>query len=154
MGLFSSKQKSSSNSTQQTSAWSPVQPALETGAGLMNSYLNRPGSAAVYSGPRVANLSGDTQAGLNMMRQSQGANDAYGFFKDIMTGGGGADVFRFAGQTGADRITDFRDGEDLIDLAGPYSLAAQADDTVIRHGGGTIILPDITPDQITAADFL
>mgnify|MGYP001235193797 CR=1 FL=1 len=94
-------------------------------------------------------------SGADRLRGGNGADSLAGNGgKDIMTGGGGADVFRFAGQTGADRITDFRDGEDRIDLAGHYSLAAQADDTVIRHGGGTIILLDITPDQITAADFL
>lgn len=94
-------------------------------------------------------------SGADRLRGGNGADSLAGNGgKDIMTGGGGTDVFRFAGQTGADRITDFRDGEDRIDLTGPYSLVARGDDTVIRHGGGTIVLLDITPDQITAADFL
>lgn len=74
--------------------------------------------------------------------------------RDVITGGGGADVFRFVGTTGTDRITDFQDGLDRIDLAGSYTVEAQNNNSLIRHDGGTILFLGITPDQITTADFL
>lgn len=80
-----------SKSTQQTtnSAYGPVAPTIEAGAGLMNSYLENPNSNAVYEGPRVADLSADTQSGLDMLRGSQGANTAFDFYKGLIGGGAG-----------------------------------------------------------------
>ena len=40
-----------------------------------------------------------------------------GFGDDVMTGGAGADVFHIIPGNGADTITDFTAGEDLIDLS-------------------------------------
>lgn len=86
MGLFSSKTKSSSSSssTQTNNAWGPVKGVLETGASKMQRYLDDPNSTAVYGGPRVAPLSAATKAATGMMEGSRGANDAYGFFKNVM----------------------------------------------------------------------
>lgn len=78
------KSKSSGTSTQTNTAYAPVKPVLDTGASIMNNYLNNPASTAVYGGPRVAGMSGDTTAGLGLMRQSTGANGAMDFYKNIM----------------------------------------------------------------------
>lgn len=78
------KTKSTSNSTQTNEAYAPVKPVLDTGANIMQGYLNNPASTAVYGGPRVAAMSGDTTAGLDLMRQSTGANGAMDFYKQIM----------------------------------------------------------------------
>lgn len=83
------KQTTTTNGTNQLTAYSPVKPVIDQGAGIMGSYLNNPNSTAVYSGPRVADMSRDTRAGMDLMRNSQGANDAYGFFSGIMNGGAG-----------------------------------------------------------------
>jgi hypothetical protein len=78
------KTKQTSNSTQTNTAYAPVKPVIDRGAGIMQGYIDNPNSTAVYGGPRVAPLSSDTNRGLDMMRGSQGANDAYGFFKSVM----------------------------------------------------------------------
>lgn len=78
------KTKTSSTSTQSTDAYAPVKPVIDKGASIMSGYLNNPKSTAVYGGPRVADLSADTQAGLGMMRNSTGANGAMDFYKQIM----------------------------------------------------------------------
>jgi hypothetical protein len=67
----------------------------------------------------------------------------------------------------ADRITDFADGSDLIDLAGRgYSfgvnmtVAASGADTLITFGAGgslagtTLTLTDVNVANVTAADFV
>lgn len=84
MGLFGSKQKSKSSSTQTNSAYDPYKPIIDQGATVMQGYLNNPNSNAVYGGPRIADMSADTTAGLGLMRGSTGANGAMGFYKNIM----------------------------------------------------------------------
>ncbi len=78
------KSKSTSTSTQTNSAYAPVKPVIDQGAGIMQSYLSNPNSTSVYQGPRVADLSSDTQSGLDLMRNSTGANGAMDFYKQIM----------------------------------------------------------------------
>ena len=60
---MSGKSKSTSNSTQTNTAYAPVKPVIDQGAGIMQDYLSNPNSTAVYQGPRVADMSGDTTAG-------------------------------------------------------------------------------------------
>lgn len=78
------KTKSTSTSTSTNSAYAPVKPVIDQGAGIMKDYLSNPNSTAVYDGPRVADLSADTNAGLGMLRNSTGANGAMDFYKGIM----------------------------------------------------------------------
>ena len=84
---------------------------------------------------------------------------------DIMTGGEGADTFVFAGAHGNDTITDFTDGEDLIDLSafaniakfGDLAATQVGDDVRIDlsdHGGGTITLQDFTLGDLDETDFV
>ena len=72
-------------------------------------------------------------------------------------GGRGADRFVFDDlNTGADVIRDFSDGQDRIDLGDNalISTLAQGDDVLLTHDGGSILIEDVTPAQITAADFI
>ena len=83
---------------------------------------------------------------------------------DTLTGGAGADVFAFEPHHGADTITDFMHGEDLIDLMeiagvsrfGDVRLRAVGGATVVdltRYGGGVIRLEDTTVSDFGARDF-
>jgi len=81
--------KSTTTSTQTNDPYKQVAPVIQQGSGIMQSYLNDPASNAVYSGPRVADLSSDTQAGLDLMRQSGGANQAYDFYSNLLNSGAG-----------------------------------------------------------------
>ncbi len=83
------KTKTTQSSTSQSKAYDAVAPTINTGAGIMNSYLENPNSNAVYDGPRVADLSADTQAGLDMLRGSQGANTAFDFYDGLIGSGAG-----------------------------------------------------------------
>jgi hypothetical protein len=91
------KTKTSSNSTQTNTAYAPVKPVIDQGAGIMNQYLSNPNSTAVYGGPQVADLSADTRAGIGQMHDSTGANDAMGFFKNVMNTPAGRDNPEIAG---------------------------------------------------------
>ena len=74
----------------------------------------------------------------------------------------GADVFVFEAGSGADRIRDFGNGADTIDLTdfgltglGDLTLAQQGSDTLIALGTGeTILLDDTLAGGLTAGDFL
>ena len=83
---------------------------------------------------------------------------------DTLTGGAGADVFAFGPHHGADTITDFMHGEDLIDLMeiagvarfGDVRLRAVGGATVIdlaRYGGGVIRLESTAVSDFGAGDF-
>ena len=83
---------------------------------------------------------------------------------DMLTGGAGADVFVFEPHHGADTITDFMHGEDLIDLMeiagvarfGDVRLRAVGGATVIdltRYGGGVLRLEDTAVSDFGAGDF-
>ena len=90
MGKSKSTTTTNQNTSNTMSAYAPVQPVIDTGAGIMKNYLNDPNSSAVYSGPRVADLSGATQTGLGMMQNSAGANDAMAYYRGIMGQGAGS----------------------------------------------------------------
>lgn len=83
---------------------------------------------------------------------------------DILTGNSGSDVFVFGPGDGRDTITDFRNGQDRIDLTGGLTFA---DVNVISLGAGagvrltfdgepglTLTLLTATPGQIDLTDFI
>lgn len=84
------KTKSSSSSTQTNSAYEPVKPVIDQGASVMSGYLSDPNSNAVYSGPRVADMSSDTLAGIGAMRDSSGAATSSQYLKDMLGSGSGS----------------------------------------------------------------
>ena len=84
---------------------------------------------------------------------------------DRLTGGAGADTFVFTPDHGDDTITDYADGEDLIDLSSLEQIAGFEDlnietygtTTVIELaccGGGLIRLEDTDSSDFDAADFV
>lgn len=78
---------SSSSSTKSTATKTPYGPAtgaINTGLGQVTDYLNNPASNAVYQGPRVADLSGDTQTGQQMLRDSTGANASQDYLMGLL----------------------------------------------------------------------
>ena len=78
------KSSSSTNSTQKTTPYGPVTPVLNQGAGMMSDFLSNPNSNAVFQGPRVADLSGDTQNGFQLARDSTGANASQNYLMSLL----------------------------------------------------------------------
>ncbi len=83
-----------------------------------------------------------------------------------LTGGAGADTFVFEAGHGSDTVTDFADGEDLIDLSA-FTGITQFSDLVIAQvgddaqidlsgetGGGTITLQNFAAGDLDEADFV
>lgn len=82
---------------------------------------------------------------------------------DTLSGGSsGKDYFIYRAAWGNDRITDFEDKVDFIDLRGlgltfaDLDITAQGPDTLITDAehGGTILIQHLQPSQLTGADFL
>jgi Ca2+-binding RTX toxin-like protein len=80
---------------------------------------------------------------------------------DYLVGGGGADVFVFGKNFGIDWVEDFEDGVDLINLKrlgiGYDDLTINqvgSNETEIGYGSDLIILLNVVPAEISAADFL
>jgi Ca2+-binding RTX toxin-like protein len=78
---------------------------------------------------------------------------------DTQTGGGGEDVFIFGKNAGADRITDWTDGVDILRIkshdggfAG-LTISDQNANLRIEHDNGTILLLGEAGTVLTAADF-
>ena len=80
---------------------------------------------------------------------------------DLLSVGGGEDVFVFTRGHGRDTISDFRPGRDLIDLQGA-AAEGFADLDISRQDGGALILTglgrisveDLNPGRLDADDFL
>ena len=90
---------------------------------------------------------------------------AGGAGNDILTGGAGADTFVYAPDYATDSVTDFANGEDLIDLTRftgittftDLTLSQDGNDVVIDlngSGAGTLTLEDTTLSDIDAEDFV
>ncbi len=85
---------------------------------------------------------------------------------DTLTGGAGADTFVFEAGHGSDTVTDFTDGEDLIDLSAFTGITQFSELTVTQDGvnvridlsgqdgGGTITLQNFDLDDLDASDFV
>ena len=84
---------------------------------------------------------------------------------DRLTGGAGADVFAFGAACGFDKLTDFTQGEDRIDLSSLEGMAGFDDLNVATYGAttvidltsygcGTIRLDNTVADDLDAADFV
>ncbi|CAN0589134.1 unnamed protein product, partial [Laminaria digitata] len=81
---------------------------------------------------------------------------------DTLTGGNGNDTFAFDEDFGNDTITDFKPGNDQIDLSNvgipdmPTLLnnaEMDGNDTVITTDEGTITLSDVDLNDLSADDF-
>jgi Ca2+-binding RTX toxin-like protein len=88
-----------------------------------------------------------------------------GFGNDVLTGGRGADIFRFEGRTNADRITDFTQTSDLIeighlavsDFAGLRLRDDAAGNAIVSWGDATginsITIVGVRAGSLTSDDF-
>lgn len=79
---------------------------------------------------------------------------------DTLWGGSGADKFVFRPGVGSDRIEDFQDGSDKIQIiGGPRGIGGLTfktigDDVRITFGTVTILVEDITRAELSATDFI
>ena len=81
----------------------------------------------------------------------------------LLTGGGGKDVFMFIGSKHVDTITDYSPGVDRLDFTQVPSglgihdltLKTAADGSAVVHfNGNSITLAGVRPDQLSISDFL
>lgn len=136
------------------------------GFGGNDKLYGRNGADKLYGGTGNDAMSG--QAGNDRLYGNDG-KDALngGAGDDILSGGAGADTFRFTGQWGKDKVTDFRDGIDHINLRGNHlsfrqlSVAkldadhdGRVDDVAITAHDQTITLLNVKASLIGASDFL
>ena len=84
---------------------------------------------------------------------------------DTLTGGTGTDTFVFDRDNGNDVVTDFTNGEDLIDLSAFPTISNFSDLTITsgdngvtidltEYGGGTILLQGFDINDLDSSDFL
>ena len=84
---------------------------------------------------------------------------------ETLTGAAGADTFLFGLDDGNDVVTDFSNGEDLIDLTQFPTVSSFSDLTITSdangvtidltaYGGGTILLQGMSIDDLDASDFI
>ena len=84
---------------------------------------------------------------------------------DALTGGAGADTFVFSPDHGTDTITDFGNGDDVLDLSALEGIAGFEELDIETYGtatvidlpccgGGLIRLEGIVADDLDAADFV
>ena len=82
-----------------------------------------------------------------------------GLGSDVLSGGSGADQFVFAATGGADRITDFTQGQDVIRVIGAdgledLRLSRSGTDVLIRFGSAELRIEEARLADFTAEDFL
>jgi Ca2+-binding RTX toxin-like protein len=102
--------------------------------------------------------------GANDLAGNGGENRLLGHAgADRLKGGGGADVFVFSDHDGRDRVRDFHDGTDLIDLTavddvenfGDLRLTDTGPGVRVDYGTGSFVLADVPKlTTIDAGDFL
>jgi Ca2+-binding RTX toxin-like protein len=137
-----------------------------TGTAGADTIKGHAGADALFGGSGVDRLYG---GGGNDRLYGQDGKDVLvgGAGNDALRGGAGADSFRFIGAWGSDRVTDFENGSDRIDLRGTglsfneLSIAqrdadgdGRADDVVIKADGGSIALLNLKASLVGASDFL
>ena len=115
------------------------------------------GNVAIAIGATIENAIGgsgaDTLIGNSVANRLTGNAGA-----DTLTGNGGADIFVITVGGGADTITDFTLGSDLVDVSafGGYLSIVQsgADALVTVAAGVTVTLLNVTATALTAANFI
>lgn len=123
-----------------------------TGAGGNDDLDGGSGNDSLFGGDGRDDLDGGT--GTDLLEGGAG-NDTLdgGRGNDRLTGGAGADLFEFERGDGRDLITDFRNGEDRIELDG---FSAQQVQTIIsgaRQQGNDVVLT-LSPDSsVTLQNF-
>lgn len=122
--------------------------------------LGRDGNDLTYGGDGNDSLLGG--AGADTLFGDSGRDRITGGVQnDLLAGGQGADTFVFAGQSGRDRIIDFENGLDRIDLSAFHTSFAALHITtsgttteIGLPGGATVLLNLVSRNSIDASDFL
>ncbi len=127
------------------------------GLGGNDKIYGRAGNDKLYGGTGHDRLYGG--AGKDILTGSTG--------NDTLNGGSGADAFRFTGKWGKDKVSDFQDGVDRMDLRGnglsfkELSVTrangdsdGKADDVIVKADGQSIALLNVKLSLIGASDFL
>ncbi len=136
------------------------------GLGGNDKLYGRSGNDKLYGGTGADKLYGE--AGNDRLYGGDGKDILTGGAgSDILSGGANADTFRFTGKWGADKVSDFRNGLDRIDLRGnglsfgELSIAqgngdsdGKMDDVIIKADGQSIALLNVKVSLIGASDFL
>lgn len=79
---------------------------------------------------------------------------------DILTGGDGRDTFVFGGRDQRNRIEDFEDGRDRIEITdgatsfSDLDVAAGRKGALVTYANTTLLLVDVDPAAVTADDFI
>ena len=116
------------------------------------------GEDRVFGGAGSDRLGGG--AGADMLSGGGGDDRLQGGKgDDILSGGGGRDVFVFGPRDGSDRIRDFRDGADLIELRGAggfggLTIGQDGADVTIAFANTLIRVESADEGDFSAADFL
>jgi serralysin len=136
------------------------------GLGGNDKLYGRSGNDKLYGGAGVDKLFGES--GNDRLYGGDGKDVlSGGAGSDILSGGANADTFHFRGRWGADKVSDFRNGVDRLDLRGnglsfgELSIAqghgdgdGRADDVIIKADGQSIALLNVKVSLIGASDFL
>jgi serralysin len=80
---------------------------------------------------------------------------------DILTGGAGNDTFYFAAYSGRDTVTDFTDGQDVLNMSGygglisigQLAITDTAQGAAIAYGGDSIVLQGVAASTLSALSF-
>lgn len=83
--MGSTKTTTKSKNTSTNSAWAPAQPHLQAGVNGLGDWMQGQGATS-YQGPRVADLSSQTQQGVDRLMASPGANRASAYYNDSLDG--------------------------------------------------------------------
>lgn len=70
----------------QADPWAPAQPALQQQLSGVQAHLSNPAAFQAYSGPRVAQMSGTTQAGLDELAASAGGKTSADYLSGVIGG--------------------------------------------------------------------
>jgi Ca2+-binding RTX toxin-like protein len=71
----------------------------------------------------------------------------YDSANDTLTGGAGSDTFAFSAENGVDSITDFTDGEDIIDLRNHEFVDEVSDLEIVQDGENVVISASVDMDH-------
>jgi serralysin len=166
-GTSASSASSTINGTSSSETLSGTSTAnVIKGAAGNDKLYGKAGNDKLYGGIGNDALTGDS--GNDRLYGSDGRDTLSGSAgNDILSGGSGADTFRFKGKWNADKITDFRNAVDHIDLRGnglhfgDLSIAkidgdtdGVADDVLIKVHDQSITLLNVKMSLIGASDFL
>jgi len=74
------------NSTQTATPFAPAAAGLTSGVQGLTDWMNSPAAQSVYQGPRVAQMSGNTQAGINQMASGGTLPEVQAALQQMMSG--------------------------------------------------------------------